>query len=148
MHFINYLLTALIAFSGLFLGHFLALIAKEEVKKDRKHLLFLQKTLFSVAVLATIAFAVDNIYLTLILLGALLYFPFSELKCRDIAIYVLLAFTFFLNSRFTNLFLLQAALIFLHGFPTGSLIKQPIKSILFRHIWFIPIALLLFWCFR
>ncbi len=155
MEYLNYLLAVVICFISIYIGFFLALIAKEELKAGNKYLLVFQKALFAIVVVSTI-FVIDNIYISLILLGILIYFMFIGHQIRDIFIYLVFGVLLYLNSRYGNLFLMQSALVFLYGLPAGSLLafnmikskkKRIAKHIFTRYIWFVVVALVLFMVF-
>jgi hypothetical protein len=141
MEILNYFLVSIVVFAGLFCGWIVGRIAKEELKPGRKYFLLLEKFIFSAVFLVAIIFVVNNIWLSVVFFGALVYLLGSEGVFKEIIVYVLFGVVFYLSIE--KLFLLQAALMFVYGFPAGSLEKS-VKNIIIRHIWFIPIAVVLF----
>jgi hypothetical protein len=141
MEILNYFLVSLIVFAGLFCGWLVGIIAKEELKPGKKYLALLEKFLFSAVFLIAIIFVVNNMWLSIIFVGALVYLLGTDGPIKEIIIYVLFGITLYLSVE--RLFLLQAALMFVYGFPAGSL-EKGIKDIIIKYVWFIPIAVLLF----
>ena len=155
MEYLNYLLAVVICFISIYAGFFLALIAKEELKAGNKYFLVFQKAILAVVVVSTI-FVIDNVYVSFILLGVLVYFMFIAHHVKDIFIYLLFGVLLYLNSQYGNLFLMQSALVFLYGLPAGSLLtfkmirrkkSKILTSIFMKYIWFVVVALVLFMVF-
>lgn len=152
MEILNYILATLITFSGLFVGLILAIIAKEELKPGKPYLILLQNLVFSLIIFFLLFF--NNLAIWLAILMALLTFIFLlKSKINPIATYLFLALIF--NAALRSLlkvFVLEAALIFIYGIPTGSLLTyklknkklKTIKNILIKYGIFILIAILLF----
>jgi hypothetical protein len=141
MEILNYFLISLVVFAGLIGGWLVGIIAKEELKPGKKYLVLLEKFLFSAVFLIAIIFVVNNIWLSIIFVGALVYLLGTDGPVKDILVYVLFGVAFYLSVE--RLFLLQAALMFVYGFPAGSL-EKGVKEIIVKYAWFIPIAVLLF----
>lgn len=140
MEILNYSLISLIAVLGLALGAVIGHFAKEEMKPGKKYFLLLQKALFIASIAAVMYANRTNVHY--IWIGAVIifiYFYFFE-KINQIFAYAVLGLAFFLASE-TEMFLPVAALVFLYGFPTGSMIKNR-KSIIFCTIIFVAVAFL------
>jgi len=150
MDLINYSLTALISFFGLGVGIALAFIAPEEMKDGKKYFIHLQNVLLTLMFFAVLAF--DNISIFLISLFSVIFFIFVYYLNRDSSIryldYAALGVLFFFSSSNLSLFLLNSALIFLYGMPSGSLQikvkKRNILEVILKNISFLAIALSLF----
>jgi hypothetical protein len=153
MNILNYSLTALASYIGLFMGFILALIAKEEIKPGKKYFLFLQKAILS-AIFIILFIFLDLNYIAILLLLAciIIYITKKKKEFNDtIYTYILLSVIFYLSSRNINLFIIEAPLIFFYGLPTGTLLttkdkKQTTINIL-KHISFVLIAIILFLIF-
>lgn len=117
MIFLQYTLAAIIAFSGLFVGAYLARATKEEMPTASRYLPWMQKIL----VIAIVAFFLNILPVNLIikvLIYALLIV--SLLKTPLTNMYFLIGFIFFMLANSDHLFTIST-LVFLYGFPTGSL---------------------------
>lgn len=155
MNFINYTLTLIVSFLGLILGIILAYIAKEELRPGKKYFILLQKVVLTLILSFFFYFFLffkKNYFLlvlSLLVFFILIYF-FIE-KVKTYYIYPILALIFFFSSKNIDLFKIEAFLIFLYGFPTGSLLTKVTKKnyieIVIKHISFIIVALLLFFLF-
>lgn len=152
MELLNYFLAVVICFFGIYAGFFLGMLAKEELKAGRKYFIVFQKILLIIMVASAI-FVVKNIFISLCLIGVLVYLIFAKHRAKDIAVYVIFGVLIFLSSRYDNLFLMQASLVFLYSLFTGSLLAadkkklRVIASIFMRYIWFVAAALALFTVF-
>lgn len=145
MEVLNYVLVSLAVFSGLLVGWLVGVIAKEELKPGKKYLVLLKRFLFCAVFLIAAIFIVSSIWLTLVFIGALIYFFAGEYPLKDVVVYLLFGIVFYLSVE--RLFLLQASLMFIYGFPVGSLMyfeKKKIKDAFLRYAWFIPVAIVLF----
>src|SRR3989344_8721789 len=125
---INNIITSLIVFSGLIFGAILALIAKEELKPGKRYFRIFQNILFAIIAAITIYFAyIVNIFLAMSVLGISLYVLFSGSRFADIMMYSKFAFIFYF-TRNTEFFILLSSLIFLYGFPAGTLFADSLKE--------------------
>jgi len=157
MDFINYSLTNIIVFFGLIIGIILAYIAKEELKDGKKYFILLQNILLAIIFFFCLFFYKTNLILTIAISLAVffsLYFYLNTEKRQRIRYidYGLLGIFFYYASKNLNLFLLQSALIFIYGFPTGSLLinikKKNFLEIILKNISFIIISLVLFFIIK
>lgn len=114
---LTYLIILIIAFLGLYFGLIIGYMAEEELKPGRKYFVALKHLLFLV-ILAL--FFIKNPSIIFIIFLALLIIIFSFSKYRETLYYFTLAVVFFLSWHF-NGFALIAPLIFLYGFPVGSI---------------------------
>ena len=113
----TYLIILIIAFLGLYLGLIIGYMAEEELKPGRKYFVAMKHLLFLV-VLAL--FFIKNPSTIFIIFIALLIIIFSFSKHRETLYYYALAVIFFISWQF-NGFTLIAPMIFLYGFPIGSI---------------------------
>ena len=152
MEILNYILAVIITFLGLFIGFMLALIAKEELRAGKPYFIFLQNLIFSLVIFFLLFFNDITIWLA-ILIATLTMIFLVKTEINSIVIYMLLAVVF--NAAFRGLlkmFIVEAALIFIYGIPTGSLLSyklknkklKVIKEIIIKYGAFVPIATLLF----
>jgi len=153
MQLINYTLTLTVSFLGLILGIILAYIAKEELRPGKKYFILLQKIILTLIPSFFLFYLLkENISLLIIslLMFSILINSYSK-KIKTHYIYPILALIFYFSSKNIDLFKIQAFLIFLYGFPTGSLLTKVTKKnyigIVLKHISFIVIGLLLFFVF-
>ena len=121
MVLLNYFLAFIFSLFGLFIGILLGYITKEELKPEKKYLIWMQNFILIIAaVLALYSFQLHIILFVsigLIITVALIYF-----SPKAIIGYLILISLVILIFEKTNLFILTASLIFLYGFPSGSLI--------------------------
>lgn len=113
----TYLIILLISFLGLYFGLIIGYMAEEELKPGRKYFVAMKHLLFLV-VLAL--FFIKNPSTIFIIFIALLIIIFSFSKHRETLYYYALAVIFFISWQF-NGFTLIAPMIFLYGFPIGSI---------------------------
>lgn len=153
MNLLNYSLAAIMSYIGLFIGFFLAIIAKEEIKPGRKYFLFLQKIILLLIFIFLLLFIKLNyILILLILIFIIIYLLKTKKEFNELPyIYIILSVIFYLSSKKLSLFVIESSLIFLYGLPTGSLLtkedrKKTIINIL-ANIPFILIAIILFLIF-
>jgi len=155
MNILNYSLTALVLYIGLFMGFILVLMAKEEIKPGKKYFLFLQKAILSLIFILLVVFLGLNYIVILLLLACIIIYITKNYLKKEfndvIYTYILLSVIFYLSSKNLNLFIIESSLIFLYGLPTGTLLttkdkKQTAMNIL-KNIPFILIAIILFLIF-
>ncbi|MBW2988726.1 hypothetical protein KY358_00245 [Candidatus Woesearchaeota archaeon] len=157
MNLLNYSLTALIAYSGLFAGIILAVIAREELKQGKKYFILLRKLLLLLAFVFLLAYLglTPLIALLILLFMAVLLIRRKKRFDEQPYIYIILSAVFYLSSGNLALFSIQSSLIFLYGLPTGTLAsgsaskkqaKQALVSVL-KNIGFIAAAILLYLVF-
>lgn len=121
MAVLNYLLVLIGSFSGLFIGMLLGYLAKEELKPGKKYFIWLQNIiLILAAILVLYAFQLHIILF--ILIGLVITLALIYFKPKAIIGYIILATLILLIIEKTNFFILISSLIFLYGFPAGSLI--------------------------
>lgn len=143
MEILNYYLIALITALGLICGAVIGYFAKEELKPGKNYFIWLQKILFTLAVVLLMYANRTNVhYMWAGGLIIFIYLYYYE-KMRPAITYAFLAFVFFLASV-TSMFLPVSASVFLYSFPTGSMIYKNKKEIAICVISFLVIALILF----
>lgn len=153
MNQINYFLSLVISFFGLFIGLALAYIAPEELKPGEKYLIVVQNIVLTAIIFVFIYYLKTNIFLaTFFSMIILLFLFFKRISTK--AIYLLLGFLFFFSSRIEAMFLLESVLIFFYGFPTGTLfvkklIKKPklevVKKLFLSYCLFLLVSLVLYY---
>ena len=150
MQLLNYSLISLISFLGLLVGMILAFTAKEELEPGKKYFQLLQKLTLLLIVIFLLNFFNINIYLRIIIY--ILFIFLMTLNIKSQIIYPVLGVVFFLSLRDINLFTTNSILIFLYGFPTGSLFAKKLikkrklfvlKNIFLNYFWFVAIAIAL-----
>lgn len=139
MEILNYALVALVVSLGVLLGRVLAWIAKEEIKPGKKYFLILQKILFCAVVFLLMYFNKANVHYTWI--GGLVIFAYLSWfkKIPSYVVSAVLGAGLYLATLTEN-FLLISAVIFLYGFPAGSLIKNK-KEIALNILIFLVVAI-------
>jgi hypothetical protein len=128
-----YLLLLVIVFLGLFIGLLIGYLCKEELKPGMNYFDWLRHLIF-IAIL--IIFFVKNPSWLFVILVAGLIILFSLSRDRETLYYYALAVIFFLSWRY-NGFVLLAPLIFLYGFPLGTMhlyynIKEKKKQVILK----------------
>ena len=130
MNILNYSLAVIISYLGLFIGFFLALIAKEEIKPGKKNLILIKK----IILLLIFVFLIVNTKLNyqiiiLFLVFAILQIYRTKKEFNELPYtYIILAIIFYMASKNTTLFVIESSLIFLYGLPTGSLLTKKSKK--------------------
>ena len=150
MQLSNYSLISLISFSGLLIGMLLAFTAKEELEPGKKYFLLLQKLTLLLVLIFLLNFFNINLYLRIT--TYVLFILLMAINIKSQIIYPALAVVFFLSLKDINLFITNSILIFLYGFPTGSLFAKKLikkrklfvlKNIFLNYFWFVAIAIAL-----
>lgn len=114
---LTYLIILALAFLGLYAGLIIAYFCKEELKPGTSYLNWLRHLIF---VTILIIFFVKNPSWLFVIIVAAIIILFSLSKNRETLYYYALAVIFFLSWRY-NGFTMIAPLIFLYGFPLGSM---------------------------
>jgi len=118
MSFLLYSIAAIIAFSGLLAGVFLALHTKEEMPTAKRYFPWAQRIL----ILIMVALFFDHFKVMLffkIAIYALIVF--SIVRKPVLNYYPFIALLFFFLGQSNESLLAIATVVFLYGFPTGSL---------------------------
>src|SRR3989338_8625407 len=145
MSFLSFSALALLSFSGIFLGGFLAIKVREEMKTGSKFFPVMQSIIFLFAVsvsmyqfMLPIVFRI-GVYALIILM----------LSVTRQALYPILAVLLALSSASPAHLFLLSSLIFLYGFPAGSMLvytrglhsyRQATTAIVVANLSFVPIA--------
>lgn len=127
---LNYALTLLVSFLGLFMGMALAFIAPEELKAGRKNFVLFTRIIF--AVILALLLLYFNIHWLFVFLFVVGYFALDyNYRIDERYVYALMAAVFILSAGNTTLLILEASLIFMYGFPAGTLFSEKLvkKSI-------------------
>ncbi len=150
MQLLNYSLVSIISFSGLLVGMILAFTAKEELEPGKKYFLLLQKLTLLLILIFLLNFFNINLYLRITIY--ILFIFLMTINIKSQIIYPALGVVFFLSSRDINLFVINSILIFLYGFPTGSLFAKKLikkkksfvlKNIFLNYFWFVAVSIIL-----
>lgn len=155
MEFISYIAVLLLSYFGLAAGVALAFIAKEEIEPGKKYLTAIQNILMIAIILIVIYFLEIPWLIWIILIGCGFLAAFiKKQRKKSFLIYLLFSVILWISSQpkaffsIKFLFPLTASLIFLIGFPTGSLLidlkKRKIYPIMVSNIHFIIIGLILY----
>jgi len=126
MEAINYILGFAVIISGLVMGIILAKIAKEELEPGRKYILIFQKALLSAIMLVSVYFSegLMQIFFAGILVCLFMFGSFyNEIIAYSAFVIIYVAF-----AAKTDMLLLLSALMFVYGFPTGSLLFSRKKT--------------------
>jgi hypothetical protein len=138
------ILTYLTVFLGLVAGVILAFIAKEELPTAKKHFIFLRDILVTLIMLFLLYFY-DLNKIIIMIVTILTFLTLINLKLeKDNILYLILSIVLMLTYKDKTFFLIESILVFLYGFPAGTLfamkhmknIKELIKTFLTRYIWF------------
>jgi len=147
--FLTYFLASLIAYLGLLVGIILITMAPEEQKHGRKYFIFLKKFLFFMLFIPILYYYKINQVFSLALLSFVAALILgNRLKLdKSYLIYFLLGISFYLGSRFIDLFVMEAVLIFLYGMSDASLAfslkKKNYYEIFIKNLsFFVPVAIL------
>ena len=122
---LSYFLAALIAFTGIIAGVFLAFFTKEEMKPGKRYFELLQKALL--AVIAAVFLYYSGMQLVFRIAAysvVILFLALSKNPGNGIAgsiIYGILGLVLYLGRLNQKSFFIISSLIFLYGLPTGSL---------------------------
>lgn len=153
MEAVNQFLGLAVIFAGIIMGSIVALIAKEELKSGRKYFLALEKFMIAGILLLSIFFAQHTV-LKIVFAAILVYLFVFKFSFNDIIIYLLFGFIYFIFANNFNILILLSSLMFLYGFPAGTMTvcenysksyKPIIKIIVYRYIWIMIIGMALFW---
>lgn len=130
MNLLNYSLTAITVYLGLFIGFILAIIAKEEIKPGKRYFLLLQKIILLLIFIFLLIFIDLNYILVLLILAfIIIHLLKTKKEFKELPyIYIILSIIFYLSSKKLNLFIIESSLIFLYGLPTGSLLTKKDKK--------------------
>ncbi len=118
MDLLPYSLSALVAFSGVPVGAFLAMAAREEMPTGRKYFPILQKVLL-MAITAVLLRHFNAFLLVKVAAYAALLFVISRKTMFNFYPFLAVAF-FVLGQESRGLFAISL-LVFIYGFPAGSL---------------------------
>jgi len=122
---INDVLILLFSLMGVVLGVILTLIAPEEIREGKKYFVLLKRFIFITIYLLVFVYLINQIYLYPFVLFSVILF-ILDFKSNKKILYVLHYLVFippyFLNTN-QNFQLILASLIFLYGFPVGSLLR-------------------------
>lgn len=153
MQFINYFFASVISFSGLIIGILLVNIAPEEKRVFEKTFFLLKKSFLLFIFIFIIFYYYNSVFYLIIIIACLILLLIIEhkdysLSKKSAISYAALAILFFLSSDNTNLFTIEASLVFMYGLPTASLMYNKKENnsfkIFLHNASFIVISNLLF----
>lgn len=128
MEAINYFSSLVISFFGIYIGLALAYIAPEELNPGVKYLKIFQNILFAITIFVFAHYSKLNLVLNAAIAIIVLLILFKT-KISSRALYLFLGVLFFLSIKDIQLFLIESTLIFLFGFPSGTLfVRKHIKT--------------------
>jgi hypothetical protein len=138
MNSLTVALSSIVAVSGLGCGVALAYIAPEELKDGKKYFIALQKIIASLIIyfflrLFGIHYLISAIAVLVFFLSHW-YSNTEKIKYYSEITYGIFALILFAAQKNANYFFLTAILIFLYGFPTGSIEMQKKKGAIVRLI--------------
>ncbi|PIN75451.1 hypothetical protein COV17_03870 [Candidatus Woesearchaeota archaeon CG10_big_fil_rev_8_21_14_0_10_36_11] len=122
------LLPLLFSITGILFGYILARIAPEELNSGKKYFILLQHVLYGLIVILT-GYYLYNVNLVILFVWVSIAVAFFILKLKiktkykEIGSYIIFAVPYFINTSQTFQLLL-VTLIFLYGFPFGTLLKK------------------------
>lgn len=130
MNFLNYSIISIISYSGLFLGFLLAIIAKEEIKQGERYFILLKKTILAlIFIFLLILKTKDHLTTTLILAFVILYMIKTKKEFNELPyIYIILGLVLYTSSKNLELLMIESSLIFILGFPVGTLLTKKDKK--------------------
>jgi len=145
---LKYNLILIITYLGLAAGIILSYIAKEEIRVGKKYLQLLQKLLLTLIVFFTLyVFSINLIVVIVISVVIVLLLLFIK-NIHQQYVYALLGLFYWISSKNINFFIIISSLIFLYGFPTGSLMrkaeKKSIRQILTMTFYYLIVGFLLY----
>jgi len=149
---LNYILTLLITFLGLGCGATLALLAEEELSTGKKYFIMIKHFLL-VVIVAMFLYFFDLNRIIAVMLVIIVFILLYMSNVESHFIYAFLSFIFFFSHFNQKLLVIESALIFLYGFPEGSLfviqnLKKKkldvIKSLVTSHGSYFIIGIVLF----
>lgn len=150
MQLLNYFLISIISFLGILIGMLLAFTAKEELEPGKKYFMLMQKIILLLIIIFLLNFFNINLYLRIIIY--ILFILLMIINIKSQIIYPALGVVFFLSSKDINLLITNSILIFLYGFPAGSLFAKKLikkkksfvlKNIFLNYFWFVIITIIL-----
>ena len=147
----TYFLASIISYLGLLAGVILVKMAPEEQNPGKKYFILIKKIIF----LLIIAFLLAYYQINFIFSSFLLLFLFILMLAKKIRLeksalaYFFLGIVLSLSSKFTDLFIIESALVFLYGIAAGSLLlkqkSENYREIFVSNLWFFaPVVILYF----
>ena len=142
MQIMTYFLASIISYLGLLAGVILVKMAPEEQNPGKKYFILIKKIIF----LLIIAFLLAYYQINFIFSSFLLLFLFILMLAKKIRLeksalaYFFLGIVLSLSSKFTDLFIIESALVFLYGIAAGSLLlkqkSENYREIFVSNLWF------------
>jgi hypothetical protein len=127
MNVYEQLLIGLIGFLGLGCGIVLAYIAKEEIKQGKTYLNLLQY--YIVVLMVVLVMYQSSIHVVaIVVLSLLLFILLLKLNIPSYFYFLGLTVILWYLSKFYYLFIISGVLLFIYGFPTGSLLVYDKKK--------------------
>jgi hypothetical protein len=155
MQFLNYFLTALISYIGLFAGMLLIFMGPEEKKPGEKYFRIMQDVvLFLVMFFLFFNLKLNYFWVSFLMVIVLLVLIWYRAKKIDkvenqFVVYTLFGIVLHLSLINAEFLITEASLIFLYGMATGSLLTnskkkfESVKNVL-KYSYFILVAMLPF----
>ncbi len=137
---LDYLLSCIVCFLGIFVGYSLSKIAPEEMPEARKYFRLLQPIILC----CVLGFVLYSYFGLLALLFSLVPLILLKYKINPRIIYIFLSL-FLALGYYSDMSIVITALIFFFGFPIGSLSKdKSLKKIFAEYVHFVVICSVLY----
>lgn len=117
----NHILISIIALLGLVCGILLTYSNKEELKPGKKYFLIAKKILAVIIAIISITYLPETAIIATVAL-ILVFTLFVKHRFGFIVTYVLFVLLLFFSHNVEKVFVTNAAIIFLFGIPTGTLL--------------------------
>ena len=133
MQFANYFFASIISFLGLLVGFTLVKIAPEEQKSLMKYFNFGKKFfLLLVFIFLIFRYSYSSLYILGLIACCMLLFyldkTIKDISKKSMITYSILAFSFFLSSKDTSLFVFVSSLIMIYGIFVSSMLEMKAKA--------------------
>lgn len=122
MDIFTQILLAIIAFAGIICGIFLVYCNKDEIKHAKRYLLFSQKVLIAASILLTAYFLQPCCGSILIAVFIAVFLFIARKRFQTYIFYPVLGLLTYISIKVPEAFLVNIAIVFLYGLPTGTLI--------------------------
>ncbi|MFH1276117.1 MAG: hypothetical protein ABIH82_03320 [Candidatus Woesearchaeota archaeon] len=124
------ILELLMGLTGLFFGVILSIIAEEEIIPGKKYFYLLKRIMFCVISISIVYLFRSNLFLMIIFIILSIILFILELKLNNYFVeifnYIFFILAYILNTK-QDLYTIFATLIFIYGFPVGTLIWPQFK---------------------
>jgi len=152
---LTYLLVLLVCFLGVFIGLLIAFLAKEELKDGKKYFIISKNIIFTLTIFLLLYFLKLH-FLSILLVCLILLLVLFKVKIKEWILYSIIGIIFYISSLNSNLFTLNASLIFIYSIFMGSLFMEKntklnsfnlIYKLIKEYSLFVVVAIISFWIF-